>query len=348
MTSPTTVKPPRLRPGDTVGVFTPSFPAHVRFREKYLHGLAVLRGLGFDVVEGDLTRALGDEGYRSGSPRERADEFMGLVRNPRVRALVSCVGGSNSASLLPHLDFDEIRATPKIVCGYSDVTSLHLSILAHSGLRTFYGPAVMPSFGEWPDVLPETRESFLDAVLGRGPAMRELAPPARWSNHFRDAAGSAWKDVPRDFHPNPGWRSLHPGEVTAPLVVANLNTLMTSAGTDVFPDVEGRVLLIEEMDAALSEEERDLRHLERLGVFDAVAGLIVGKPERYDAQGARFGYDDLVLEIVGADRPYPIVTGFDCGHTVPMLTLAEHTTVTVTARAGEAARVRVEEHMVTD
>jgi hypothetical protein len=66
------VRPRPLEPGDTVGIFTPSFPAHVVFREKYVHGVAQLEALGFRVLEGPLTARASSEGYRSDSPRERA------------------------------------------------------------------------------------------------------------------------------------------------------------------------------------------------------------------------------------------------------------------------------------
>lgn len=140
-------KPRALRQGDTIGVFTPSLPAHVLFREKYLHGLDELRRLGFSVTEGELTRAAVREGYRSGSPSERAAEFMQLIRDRTVHALVATIGGYNSSSLIPYLDFDEIRAHAKVICGFSDVTSIHLACLCFAGVRTFYGPAIVTSFG---------------------------------------------------------------------------------------------------------------------------------------------------------------------------------------------------------
>jgi muramoyltetrapeptide carboxypeptidase LdcA involved in peptidoglycan recycling len=340
------LKPPHLSAGDTIGIFTPSTPANVIFREKYLHGLEVLRRLGFGVVEGELTGRCSTEGYRSGSPRQRAREFMTLILDPEVKGLMATMGGSNSASMIPHLDFDAIRAHPKVICGYSDVTSLHLAILALAGVRTFYGPAVVPSFSEWPDVLEETRDSFLQAVWKHRSGRRELTPPKRWSNHFRDAKTDAWKTEARRFEDNPGWRSLRRGLARAPVVVANLETLVAAAGTPYFPALEGNILLIEELRVRYSFEERALRQLERIGVFDTITGLIVGNPEFLDPEGAPFSYEDLILEIVGADRPYPIITNFDCGHTHPMLTISEMTQVTFKAGEGFDGCVVVEEPMV--
>lgn len=341
------IKPPALRPGAMIGVFTPSSPAHVVFRNKYLHGLSVLRSFGFNVLEGSLTALAQSQGYRSGTPRERADEFMGLIRNRDVQCVISTIGGDCSASMIPYLDFDEIRANPKIICGYSDVTSLHMAILSYSKLSTFYGPAVVPSFGEWPTMIEETRTSFFDAVQTHTSGSRVLNSPTRWSNYFRDAKGDGWKVELRKFENNPGWRCLNPGDASGSIVVANLNTLLTSAGTGYFPDLSGKILFIEEMNAPMSRLERNFRHLERLGVFGAIKGLVVGKPEFYQQESAPFGMDELVLEVIGSQAKYPIVSNFDCGHTHPSLTLAEMASVAITARKEFDVSITIEEPMVS-
>lgn len=332
------LRPPALLPGDTVGIFAPSAPSHARYPEKYRHGLEEIRRLGYRVKEGALTATLAMEGYRSGPPRVRAAELMDLILDPEVRAVVATVGGSNSSSLLPFLDFEAIRAHPKILCGFSDVTSLHLAFLVKAGVSTFYGPAVMANFAEWPAMLPETRDSFLAAVTWGEAGTRRLVPPAEWSNRAGDWGGD-WR-APRQFQKNEGWRVLRAGEVRAPILAANNNTLVSNAGTDVFPALDGWILLIEDMDAPMSRLERNWRHLERLGVFDRIAGLIVGKPEFFRDEGAPFSMEELLLEIVG-DRQIPIVSNFDCSHTHPMLTLAQGAEVTLAAGPDE---VRVEVH----
>jgi muramoyltetrapeptide carboxypeptidase len=338
------IRPAAIAPGSTLGVFTPSTPANVHFREKYRHGLDQIETLGYRWIEGDLTARCAHQGYRTATPRERAAELMSLVEDPGVDAIVATIGGQNSSSLIPYLDFASIRRHPKILLGFSDVTSLHLAILAHAGVSTFYGPAVMPTFGEWPEMIVESRESFLDAVWRHTHGVRRLAMPGRWSNHFRDAKGSAWRIEPRQWQDSSGWRALSGGRVTAELVVANLNTMCAAAGTPYFPELDERILLIEEMSAPMGLEERSLRQLERCGVFDRIAGLIVGRPEFFDAQGAPFTYDDLILEVVGS-RAYPIITDFDCGHTNPMLTLAERTLLSIDAD-GDAPTIYVESPMV--
>ena len=324
------LRPRRLGEQPTIGVFTPSIPAHIWFREKYLFGITQLERLGFRVVEGPLTAQATEQGYRSGTPQERAAEFMALIDDPRVDMLMSAIGGMNSASMIPFLDFQHIRAARKIICGYSDVTSLHMAILHYAGLSTFYGPAVIPSFGDYPAPPEETVESFLMAARSHHDGRRELRIPARWSNQFRDAWTHDWQTGERVYEANPGWHVLNAGTVSAPIVVANLNTLLTAAGTPYFPVLDGVLLLIEDMAAPLWSEERALRQLHLMGVFDRIAGLLIGKPEKYDQQNAPFDYDALVMEIVGP-RNYPIVSNVDCGHTHPMLTLAQMTPTTLSA-----------------
>jgi len=123
---------------------------------------------------------------------------------------------------------------------------------------------------------------------------------------------------------------------------------MSAAGTSYFPDLENKILLIENMAVSLSTEERNLRHLERLGVFEVISGLIVGKPEIYNNEEAPFDYEQLVLEIVGSSRKYPIVTEFDCGHTNPTLTIGELTKMRVLVGKEFQVEVTLLEPMVEE
>jgi muramoyltetrapeptide carboxypeptidase LdcA involved in peptidoglycan recycling len=314
------ITPRFLRPGDTIGIFTPSFPAYHWNPELFENGIRNLQNLGFKVVLGSLTERRASQGYRSAEGQARAREFMELIRDPNVHALISTIGGYNSNSMVPYLDFAEIRSARKVICGYSDVTSLHLAIHKHAALQTFYGPAVMCWFGEWPDGIAESVEWFLDAVIAERQRDRVITAPRRWSNHRRDWATGAWKSEPRRWVENEGWRVLSPGSAHAPILPVNLNTLMASAGTSEWPEMRGRLLLLEEECAPMPEEERALRQLQRMGVFNEIAGLIVSKPEIFESREAAFTYDDLIREMVGR-RDYPIVSNFDCGHTVPMITI---------------------------
>ncbi|EQC43458.1 LD-carboxypeptidase [Bacteriovorax sp. Seq25_V] len=327
------IKPLKLVKGDTIGIFTPSSPAYCANEELFLNGIKNIEKLGFKVKLGFLTENRASQGYRSGSPQDRAKEFMDLIRDDEVKALISTIGGMNSNSMIPFLDFDLIREKRKVICGYSDVTSLHLSILKYSGLKTLYGPAIMTWFGEYPNGIEESIESFLTASMENDNKTREIKPFHRWSNHFRDWSNGDWKNIPREWNENKGWKVLNSGEVEGEIVVANLNTLMSSAGTDYFPDIEGKILLIEEMSAPWSKEERSLRQLQIMGVFDKITGLVMGKVEMPNNEGAPFDLNELLLEIIGK-RPYPVISEFDCSHTIPMHTIGERCRVSIEASDG--------------
>lgn len=339
------LKPKKLKKGDTIGIFTPSSPAYTVNEELFINGIKNLENSGFKVKLGNLTERRATQGYRSGTPGERAKEFMDLILDDSVDALMSTIGGNNSSSMIPYLDFEKIREKRKVFCGYSDVTSLHMSILKYAGLRTLYGSAVMTWFGEYPNGIEESVDSFLLAVTKSDNKERSLKPFKRWSNHFRDWTNGDWKNIPREWNENKGWKVLIPGEVEAEIVVANLNTLVSCAGTDYFPDLDGKVLLIEEMAAPWSREERSLRQLQLMGVFDKISGLIMGKPEMPNKEGAPFELDDLLLEVLGV-RDYPVVTEFDCSHTVPMHTIGQCSKVSLRASGNYDVEFRILESFV--
>ncbi len=314
------LRPKSLSPGDTIGICTPSSPSYIYNEELFLNGVKNLKEMGFKVKLGDLTMRRSSQGYRSGSAVDRAREFMDLVKDESVNAIMSTIGGNNSSSLIPYLDFELIREKRKIFCGYSDVTSLHLAIYKYAGLKTLYGPALMTWFGEYPRGIEENIESFKKAISADTTYPRKIIPFTRWSNHRRDWSNGDWKNIDREWNAHEGWTILSSGEAVAELITCNLNTLVSNAGTPHFPDLKDKILLIEEMDAPYATEERNFRQLQLMGVFDEIIGLIIGRPEVPDHQGAPFSLDDLIVEIIGK-RDYPIINNFDCSHTLPMYTL---------------------------
>ncbi|OFZ31037.1 MAG: hypothetical protein A2622_00070 [Bdellovibrionales bacterium RIFCSPHIGHO2_01_FULL_40_29] len=325
------IKPKALKKGSTLGIFTPSSPAYKWNEGLFANGLETLKRLGFNIKLGQLTASRGFEGYRSGSPKERAEEFMGLIEDPEVDGLISTIGGMNSSSTIPYLNFQKIRHERKLICGFSDVTSLHMAILKYSGLKTIYGPSVMCWFGEWPNGIAESSNWFLDAVVHHQNGKRAVLAPEKWSNHKRRWDNSDWKSLPREWQKNEGWRVLSAGVAKAPILALNLNTLMSAAGTSYWPDFAGKILLLEDMEALLSRTERSLQQLNFIGVFDQIAGLIIGKPESYNQEAAPFDYDDLFREIIGV-RSYPIISNFDCSHCVPMISIPQLSLVELNAK----------------
>jgi len=326
-------RPKRLKKGDTIGIITPSFAGNVVLRDKFETGVEFLRSQGFDVLLGDLTAKFKNDGYRSGTPEERAQEFNAVYKNPGVSCIIFSIGGSNSGSLLEYIDYRFIRNNPKIVCGYSDATAIHCALQKVARLCTFYGPAVIPSFGEFPAPHEITLDCW-ESQMGLKDTFASYAfpRPEAYSDHFIDAADSKWKTVKREFKQNEGWQNIRDGNAKAPIFAYNLNTLVSLAGTKYFPDLKNSILCLEQMDTDMAKEERQLHQLKLMGVFKHVKALIVSKAERFSNLNASFDHNELLLEIFHKEN-FPIITNFDCGHTHPMLTIAQGVECEISASA---------------
>ena len=132
-----------------IGVYAPANPAHIWFEEKYLFAKKQLENMGFEIVEGNLVKDKRYQGYRTASAKERAEEMMNLVKNKDIDIMMPVIGGYNSGSLLPYLDFDEIEKSKKKFFGYSDITAIQLAILKKTNLKPIYGGNLIPTFGEY-------------------------------------------------------------------------------------------------------------------------------------------------------------------------------------------------------
>ena len=115
--------------------FTPSSPVTYTSPKRFERAKSYLQQKGFHILEGSLTGRY--DYYRSGSIQERAEELNALIRNPNVSCIMSTIGGMNSNSLLPYIDYDAFLNNPKIMIGYSDATALLLGIYAKTGLLHF-------------------------------------------------------------------------------------------------------------------------------------------------------------------------------------------------------------------
>lgn len=323
----------KLMPGDTVAVFSPSSPATASVPERYHRGRAYLEQKGLRFVEGALTGK--SDGYRSGSIRERSKELNALIRDPSVRCIMAAIGGMNSNSLLPYIDYDALRRDPKIIVGYSDVTALLLGIYARTGLVTYYGPAVVASFGELPPYVDRTWEYFSDIVTGEKQPPHCLPTPREWTEEFID-----WKTQDRSKKPVANrLLTVHGGQAEGRLIGGNLDTMQGIWGSPYMPAIrEGDILLLEDSLKDAATIERSFSLLKLNGVFDRVGGVILGKHECFDDQGTGRRPYEILLEVLGEPR-VPLLAEFDCCHTHPMLTMpigcrvkldADSQTVTIT------------------
>jgi len=301
--------------GDKIGIFSPSSPATATAKERYIRGKRFLESKGFEIVEGSLTGK--EDNYRSGTPKERADELNQLLRDPSIKMIMSSIGGTNSNSMLPYIDYQAFKEDPKIVVGYSDVTAILLALYAKTNITTFYGPAIIPSFGEFEPLVNDTYTYFEKYFCSpQVPYTIEHAP--FWSDELAN-----WLNFerPKKLYKNE-WISLNDDIIEGRLIGGNNNTMYGFIGTPYFPQIkQNDILLIEDTMKHPSIIEKNLAMLKVHGTLDKVSGIILGKHEQYDDAGTGKQHLDLLLEQLD-NRKIPILADVDCSHTHPMFPLA--------------------------
>ncbi|MCL9781939.1 LD-carboxypeptidase [Vibrio sp. S4M6] len=307
------ILPKPLLPGDCIGFFSPSSPATVFAPSRFERAKRYLQAKGFNLKAGLLTGK--SDGYRSGSICERAEELNALIRDPSVRCIMSTIGGYNSNAILPYIDYEALKNDPKIIVGYSDVTALLLGIYAQTGIITFYGPALVASFGEFPPLVDETFESFFQLLCQRPSLPYRYDMPQQWTDVRIDwATQNAAKPVQENQ-----WQFLGSGSVTGRIIGGNLNTMPGIWASPYMPEIlPGDILLIEDSLKGIEEVERSFCHLKACGIFDKVSAIILGKHELFDDKNTGRTPLDVLLEVLQGQE-LPILYGFDSCHTHPML-----------------------------
>ncbi|MBQ3255893.1 MAG: LD-carboxypeptidase [Oscillospiraceae bacterium] len=309
------MKAAKLKENITIGVFSSSSPISATVPTRYQRGKAYLESKGLRVIDGSLFGK--QDGYRSGSIQERAREFNQLLYNDEVRILMASIGGNNSNSILPYIDYDYLRQHPKVIIGYSDTTALLLGIYARTGLVTFYGPALASSFGEFPPFVDRTFESFKSILLDKLQLPYEYKIPAVWTDEF-----ISWNEQDRSKTEYINqWITVCPGACEGRLIGGNLNTMQGIFGTEYMPEIkQGDILLLEDSLKDAATIERSFSLLKLAGVFDKIGGIILGKHEQFDDNGTGRRPYEILMEVMG-QCSIPFLAEFDCCHTHPMFTM---------------------------
>lgn len=271
------IRPPKLNHGDTVGIVSPSQP--VTNQRHYWRSVNLLKKLGFRVVIGK--NALKSFGYRAGTIQDRVDDLHTMFASPRVKAIFASTGGYSSLQLLPFLDFGLIKKNPKIFCGFSDLTTLLNAIWFKTGLITFYNFSI--------ERLHQKSSDFT-------------------FKHFLNLTTAEKTDLvfPSKSH----WRIIKTGAGRGRLIGGNLLTFANNLGIDKFFPHPGRdrqkyILAIEEHGDDLEALENTFYRLGLYGVYDRLAGLIVGKITDIDYRGKTSQKIPASREREFRNRPLP-------------------------------------------
>ena len=293
-------------------------------------GLRRLKEYGLNVRF--MPHALKGMEYIRDHPEKRAEDLLAAFRDPEIDMILCAIGGDDTYRLLPYLfDHNELAdaVTDKVFLGFSDTTINHL-MLHRVGLRTFYGQAFLSDICELgPEMHPYTRRYFEELITTGG--IREITPSDIWyGERERFAPDQVGRQLPAC--PDHGFELLQgPPVFSGKILGGCIDSMYDMFNGDryadmpvlcrkyrLFPDAEdwkGRILLLESSEEKPTPEiyRRALEYLRDTGVFDAVSGVLAGKPmdETYADE-----YRQLLKEVIG--RPdLPIVFNVNIGHAMP-------------------------------
>jgi len=236
------IRPPRLKPGDTLGIVAPASPFD---QDIFNQGLEVLASMGFRTLVPD--ELFEKNRYLAGSDEHRAKLVTQVFQDPSVDAIVCARGGFGCLRILPLLDFGVMRTNPKVFIGHSDISALLVAITAKTGLVTFHGPLVTTL----PEAPEFTRQSLLAAISS--------------DTHLKITSG---KGV-----------TIKAGRAQGPIIGGNLTTLCHLLGTPFEPRFENHILLLEDRGEAHYRIDRMLFQMKLAGCLEGIAGLVLGSFE---------------------------------------------------------------------
>ena len=285
---------PKLKIGDEIRVISPSRSLSVVKEARIKEAVEFLESQGFKVTFSKNCRKI-DE-VDSSSIQERVDDLHEAFLDQNIKAILTSIGGFNVNQILEYINYDIIKNNPKIICGYSDITALLNAIYAKTGLITYHG----------------LHFSSFKNHLNR-----------EYSNMFFKKC--VCESEQYDIYPSSqeyNYEIIQKGKVEGEIVGGNLCTLNLLQGTEFMPDLEGKILFIEDdnivWDLFSYEFDRNLQSLLQVKGADKIKGIVFGKFSE-DSKMTK----EVIKRIVENKRQLknvPIVFNIDFGHIFPMIT----------------------------
>jgi muramoyltetrapeptide carboxypeptidase LdcA involved in peptidoglycan recycling len=316
------IKPERLQPGDKVATVSLSWggagDADILWR--YEVGKKRLQEVfGLEVVE--MPNTLRGSEFIYNNPEKRAEDLMMAFKDPSIKAIFSCIGGTESVRMLPYIDYEVIRNNPKIFMGFSDTTVSHY-ICLKAGISSFYGPSILAGFAENVKMYDYTKHWVNKVLFDNSPIGNIESSPLWTSEHL------PWEErnkfTKRGLNNNTGYELLSgKGKVQGPLIGGCMEVLEMLKGTDVWPELEAfenSILFFETSEDKPVPEyvEYWLRNYGAIGILQKAKGIIFGKPydnlyyEEYKKAVLKVVRDELKL------HDLPILFNMSFGHTEPI------------------------------
>jgi muramoyltetrapeptide carboxypeptidase len=274
---------PFLKKNDTVAIVAPGRrikKEEVDAAVKVLNGWEVKTILAENIFSGKHS-------YLAGTDEERLEDFQTMIDDDSVRAVICARGGYGSTRIVDRLNFDKLVQKPKWIVGFSDITAIHLKLFSMD-IQSIHGTMPVLFAKE------NSKESVeqLHRVLFGGPCV----------------LAAAYQSINRE------------GKCSGQTVGGNLSLILDSMGTDTELDLEGKILIIEEVDEYSYRIDRMIIQLKRAGKLKDLSGLVVG--HFTDVKNGEIKYCDSFEEIITdavRDYQYPVAFGFPTGHENPNL-----------------------------
>lgn len=210
------------------------------------------------------------EGCASGTAQERAEALMDFYRDDSVKAIFDISGGDLANEILPYLDFDVIAKSDKQFWGYSDLTTIINAIYAKTGKESVLYQVRNLLY----DHAERQQEDFIQTVLEQ-------------------------KNILFDF----SYEMIRGTDLQGIVVGGNIRCFLKLAGTPYFPDVRGKVLLLEAYSGTPAQLTAYFSQLQQMGVFEQAAGVLLGTFTQMEKENYRPDVLALLKRFVRDDLP---------------------------------------------
>ena len=295
------LRPKALRPGDTVAIAALSGSLEEEEVPLLDRAIPVIEALGFRVRLAPLVDRDRRHWWMAARPRRWPPSSTSCSATRDVRAIFTSTGGRATLAYLDLIDFDAVRADPKPLLGFSDISVLDLALHGQTGLVTIHSELTTWGFGTWEELPEPQRQALIDAYrriltseapLGALPAARE-------------------------------WETWRPGRAEGPLIGGLLNRLIKVQATPFAVPLErfdGAIFFWEEVRAPTPTIWYDLHALRLAGILDRIAGMVVGTPTDMEIADGPDTLREIVLDVLG-DRDIPVLGNVDIGHSAANIPL---------------------------
>lgn len=299
-------KPKKLNKKDVIGIISPASSPDEFSRVD--RGVKYLESLGYRVKIGKNVGK--NHGYLAGTDQERVDDIHAMFNDKSVKAIFTLRGGYGAFRLLDKIDYKVIKNNPKIFVGYSEITSLQMAFFEKAGLMTFAGPMVAVDF--YDEVSDYTNELFW-ATITSNKKLGKIKYPENQKLPF-----------------------LQKGIASGRLIGGNLAVFTALLGTPYFPNLTGKILMIEDIGELPYRLDRLLNQLRLVGTFKKVKGIILGRfvdCHEHDPNKKTLTLGEVISDYIGTIK-VPSIYTFPHGHIKDFVTIPFGLKVNLNATKG--------------